>query len=121
MPISTCSPMNGNEIVRGDVVTVVIAGDYGKPRPALVIQDDAFMDLPSTTVLQLTSDLYDLPLFRLEVAPTTQNGLREMSQIMIDKAVTVRRNKIGRRIGCLDDDTMRLVDRALARFLGLAA
>jgi mRNA interferase MazF len=107
--------------MRRDVVTVVIAGDYGKPRPALVIQDDAFLDLPSTTVLQLTSDLYDLPLFRLEIAPTTQNGLRETSQIMIDKAVTVRRDKIGRRIGRVDDDTMRQVSRALAQLLGLAA
>ena len=112
--------MNGNEIARGDVVTVVIAGDYGKPRPALVVQDNAFLGLPSTTVLQLTSDLSDFPLFRIDIEPSRENGLRETSRIMIDKAVTVRRSKIGRRIGRIDDDTMRRVDRALARFLGLA-
>ena len=111
--------MNGNEITRGDVVTVALAGDYGKPRPALVVQDNAFLGLPSTTVLQLTSDLHDLPLVRIEIEPTRENGLRETSHIMIDKAVSVRRPKIGRRIGRVDPATMRRVDRALARFLGL--
>jgi mRNA interferase MazF len=106
-------------IVRGDFVTVVIAGDYGKPRPALVIQDDAFSGLSSLTVLQLTSDLTDLPLFRIRIDPTRENGLHTRSQIMIDKAVTVRHDKIGRRIGRIDNATMRRVDRALARFLGL--
>jgi mRNA interferase MazF len=113
--------MNGNEIARGDLVTVVIAGDYGKPRPALVVQDTVFLGLPSITVLQLTSDLYVSPLVRIEIEPSQENGLREISHIMIDKAVTVRRSKIGRRIGRIDDDTMRRVGRALARFLGLAA
>jgi mRNA interferase MazF len=113
--------MNGNEFARGDVVTVVIAGDYGKPRPAVIVQDDAFRDLPSTTVLQMTSDLQDMPLLRIKIEPTRQNGLRETSRIMVDKAVTVRRRRIGGRIGRVDDDTMRQVDRALARFLGLAA
>ena len=106
-------------ISRGDVVTVAIAGDYGKPRPALVVQDDAFLGLPSVTVLQLTSDLQESPLVRIEIAPTHENGLREISHIMIDKAVTVRRTKVGRRIGRVDDETMRRVDRALARFLGV--
>ncbi|MGD9617095.1 MAG: type II toxin-antitoxin system PemK/MazF family toxin [Alphaproteobacteria bacterium] len=104
---------------RGNLVTVVIAGDYGKPRPALVVQGDAFRDLASVTVLQLTSDLREGPFFRIGVEPTPQNGLLKRSIIMVDKAVTVRRARIGKRIGCLDNDTMRRVDRALARFLGL--
>jgi mRNA interferase MazF len=108
-------------LARGDLVTVAIAGDYSKPRPALVVQDDAFSELPSCTVLQLTSDLQNFPLFRVVVAPTRENGLRLISQIMIDKAVTVRSEKIGRRIGRVSNDTVRQVDRALARFLGLAA
>lgn len=104
---------------RGDLVTVVIAGDYGKPRPALVIQDDAFLGLPSVTVLQLTSDMREMSLFRIEAEPTPQNGLRKRSVIMVDKAVTIRSARIGKRIGHLDSKTMRAVDRALARFLGL--
>jgi len=103
------------------LVTVVIAGDYGKPRPALVVQNNAFLGLPSITVLRLTSDLYVSPLVRIQIVPSQENGLRENSHIMIDKAVTVRRSKIGRRIGRIDDDTMGRVDGALALFLGLAA
>ena len=89
---------------RGDLITIVIAGDYGKPRPALVIQDDTFSDLDSVTVLQLTSDLQEGPLFRIGVQPTLQNGLMKRSVIMIDKAVTVRRARIGKRIGHIDDE-----------------
>jgi mRNA interferase MazF len=98
-----------------------MAGDYGKPRPALIIQSQPFQELNSVTVLPLTSDLRNWPLFRITVDPSTQNGLHERSQIMVDKAATVPRRKVGRQIGRLDDATMRQVDRALAQFLGLAA
>jgi mRNA interferase MazF len=104
---------------RGDLVTIVIAGDYGKPRPALVIQNEAFLELDSVTVLQLTSDLRDEPSFRIGVDPTPQNGLLKRSVIMVDKAVTVRRSRIGQRIGRIDAKTMRAVNWVLARFLGL--
>jgi mRNA interferase MazF len=105
--------------MRGDLVTIAIPGDYGKPRPALVVQDDAFVDLESLTVLRLTTDLRTFPLFRIDIAPEASNGLREHSQIMIDKAVAVPRHRIGRRIGQIDDAIMRRVDAALTRFLGL--
>lgn len=107
------------EVSRGDLVTVALSGDYGKPRPALVIQADAFQTLNSVTVLRLTSELRDWPLFRITVAPTQDNGLRQLSQVMVDKAATLPREKIGRRIGRLDNDTMRQIDQALALFLGL--
>jgi mRNA interferase MazF len=106
---------------RSDLVAAVMAGDYGKPRPALVIQSEPFQELDSVTVLPLTSDMRNWPLFRITVYPNHDNGLREPLQIMIDKAATVARRKVGRRIGQLDDVTMRRVDRALARFLGLGA
>jgi mRNA interferase MazF len=104
---------------RSDVVAAVMAGDYGKPRPALIIQSQPFQELHSVTLLPLTRDLRNWPLFRITVEPNPQNGLRERSQVMIDKAATVSRRKIGRRIGRLDDYTMRRIDRALAQFLGL--
>ncbi len=75
---------------RGELVTIAISGDYGKPRPALVIQSDAFLDLPSVTVLRMTSAQRDWPLLRISVTPSSENGLRNPSQIMIDKAATVQ-------------------------------
>jgi len=104
---------------RGDLVTIAISGDYGKPRPALVVQDDAFAELPSVTVLRLTSELHDAPLVRVTVEPTPENGLRSVSQVMIDKAVTVPRERIGGVIGRLDGDGLHAVSRALLGFLGL--
>ena len=104
---------------RGDIVAIALSGDYGKPRPALVIQDDAFAILDSTTLLLITSDLYELPLLRISVQPTRQNGLRRPSQVMIDKAMTVPSTKLGQHIGHVDDAVMKSVSAALSRFLGL--
>ena len=104
---------------RGALVTMAIAGDYGKPRPALVLQSDAFIELPSVTVLRITSEIHEWPLLRITVQPSLENGLRKPSQIMIDKAATVPRAKLGPRIGCLEVNTMREVERALRAFLGL--
>ncbi len=104
---------------RGDVVSVVLSGDYGKPRPALIVQDDAFRALPSVTVLPLTSDLRNSRLLRITVEPSQGNGLKTQSQIMVDKVATITRPKVGRAIGRLDRITMDQVDTALAQFFGL--
>lgn len=105
---------------RGDLVTIAVAGDYGKPRPALVVQADEFNELSSVTVLRLTSTLHDAPLVRLTVRPSAENRLRAMPQVMVDRAISVPRDKVGRSFGKLDDETMQAVSRALAMFLGLA-
>ena len=105
---------------RGDLVTITLPGDYGKPRPALVLQSDLFDQHPSVTVLPVTSALRDTPLFRLTLQPGPTNGLRLTSQIMVDKAHTVSRDKIGQTIGRIDDGMLLAVNRALAVFLGLA-
>lgn len=102
------------------MVTVSLQGDYGKPRPALVIQSDLFDEHPSVTILPVTSALRDTPLFRLLIQPEPGNGLRVPSQIMVDKTQTVAREKIGNPIGRLDDSTLVAVNRALALFLGFA-
>jgi mRNA interferase MazF len=107
------------DVRRGDFVTIALQGDYGKPRPALVVQSDAFQAMASVTVLRLTSELHDWPLFRVTVEPRRSNGLQKRSQVMIDKAATVARGRIGQRIGRADPVTMRAVDVALAGFLGL--
>jgi mRNA interferase MazF len=105
--------------MRGDLVTIALSGDYGKPRPALVIQADAFDALTSVTVLRLTSELHDWPLFRITIEAAQSTGLQRRSQVMIDKGATVSRSRIGQRIGRLDSATMRAVSAALAKFLGL--
>jgi mRNA interferase MazF len=103
---------------RSDLFAAAMVGDYGKPRPVLVVQSDSF-GLDSLTVLPLTSDLQEAPLVRIDIDPTPENGLCEPSQIMIDKVATVPRRKVGRLIGRVDGATMRRVDGALAQFLGL--
>ena len=106
--------------MRGDIVTVAIQGDFGKPRPALVIQSDQFVEHTSVTVLPITSTLVDAPLLRITVQPDTENGLQKISQIMIDKALTIRREKTGQVIGHIGADVLIEVERCLALFLGIA-
>lgn len=101
-------------------MTVALQGDFGKPRLALIIQADLFADLGSVAILPITSTLVDAPLLRLTIEPAAQNGLRAVSQIMLDKPMTVRAERIGRSIGQIDDTAKISVNRSLALFLGLA-
>ena len=105
---------------RGDLVTVALQGDFGKPRPALIVQADVFADHATVTVLPVTSALSDAPLLRLTIEPNPTNGLRQRSQIMIDKAMTIMRTKTGDAFGRVDRNEMIEVDRRLAVFLGIA-
>jgi mRNA interferase MazF len=105
---------------RGDLAPVAMPGDFGKPRPALVIQSDQFPATGTVTVLLLSGTLVDAPLIRLTVQPTPGNGLRKPSQIMVDKAMSVKRERLGEPFGRLEDDMMVAVNRSLALFLGFA-
>ena len=105
--------------MRGHLVTIALQGDFGKPRPALVVQSDFFENHPSVTVLPVTSDLRDTPLFRVLVEPSQENGLHLTSLIMIDKAMTVSSERLGEPIGRLDPNLLMDVDRCLAVFLGI--
>lgn len=105
---------------RGDLVTIALQGDFGKPRPGLIIQSDLFNAHPSVTILPVTSELREAPLFRITVEPNAGNGLNKPSQVMVDKPQTVARDKIGETFGRLDDDAMLSINRALAVFLGFA-
>ena len=107
---------------RGDLVVVAVPGDYGKPQPALIVQADVFNEAHSSvTLVPVTSTLVDAPLFRLTVEPSPGNGLRSLSQIMVDKITTVSRARIGQTIGHLEDDTLLRVSRAMALWIGIAA
>lgn len=103
---------------RGDLVTVVIPGAYGKPRPAVIVQADGFDELESVTFLPMSSDVLPRQVFRIDIMPSAENGLRAPSQVMADKCSTLPRAKVGPVFGHLDDADMTLVNRALAIFLG---
>ncbi len=105
---------------RGDLVTIALQGDYGKPRPALVVQSDLFSEHPSVTILPVTSDLRKAPLFRIDVEPTAGTNLKNRSQVMVDKVQTVPCEKVGAAFGQLDDAAMLSINRALAVWLGFA-
>lgn len=105
---------------RGDLISVVLAGDYGKPRPALIVQSDVFDYIGSVTVLPLTSDEIDAKDCRIALYPTMDNGLRRTSYVMIDKTSTIPRSKVGYIIGHITDIEMAAVTRMFARFCGVA-
>lgn len=105
---------------RGDFVTIAMQGDFGKPRPALVIQSDQFSEHATVTVLLVSSGLIDTPLFRVTVHPDAGNGLQKTSQVMVDKAMTVKRDKLGSAFGSASDEVMIEIGRCLALFLGIA-
>lgn len=107
-------------MMRGHFVTIAMQGDFGKPRPALVIQADQFDEHATVTVLPVTSTLVAAPLFRITVQPSAESGLQKTSQVMVDKATTVKRDKLGQTIGRIDPDAMVEVERSLAVFLGIA-
>ncbi len=106
---------------RGDIWTVSGGKDYaGKPRPVVIVQDDAFDASDSITICAFTTDPTEAPLFRLLVDPNARNGLRAPSRLMVDKITTVPKSKIGERIGRLDDEDLVRLNQAVMVFLGLA-
>jgi len=105
---------------RGDFVKVFTPGSYGKPRPAVIVQSDLFNQHPSISVLPLSSELRNAPLFRVRIEPTSMNGLDKLSEVMVDKIQTIPIEKIGGEIGRASDEEMLAINRALAIFLGFA-
>jgi mRNA interferase MazF len=106
---------------RGDVVTIAAGGDPGEPRTAVIVQTDAFPPaLGSVVVCRMTRDLVEAPDFRVTIEPRPGNGLAERVQVMADKPVTVRRERIGRRIGRLAGAEVARINVALAFVMGLA-
>ena len=105
---------------RGEIWTVSGAGYAGKPRPAVIVQDDRFDATASVTICVFTSNETDAPLLRLPVTPSESNGLHTVSRMMVDKITTVSRARLGERIGRLDEPEMVRLERALLVFFGLA-
>ena len=105
---------------RGEVWTVSGAGYAGKPRPAVIVQDDRFDSTASVTVCAFTTDETEAPLFRLSVTPSERNDLGSVSRLMVDKLTTVSKDSLGQRLGRLDGEDEVRMNRAIAVFLGLA-
>ena len=106
---------------RGEIWTVAGGGGYaGKPRPAVIIQDDTFAETSSVTLCVFTTDETEAPLIRLPVQPSPDNGLRQPCRLMIDKITTVPRLRLGTRIGRLSDEDAARLNQALVVFIGLA-
>lgn len=106
---------------RGDIWTVAGGKDFaGKPRPAVIVQDDSFDATDSITICAFTTNEADAPLFRLPVQPNERNGLREACRLMVDKITTVPKSKVGAHVGRLDDEDMLRLNQAVLVFLGLA-
>ena len=105
---------------RGDIVIVAPQGDYGKPRPAVVIQSDKLITGTSVLVVLLTSAIADTPIYRLRLVPDKNNGLRQDSEIMVDKITALPCAKIGAVIGSLDDGTLAELNATLAVMIGIA-
>ena len=108
------------ELKRGDLVIVAMQGDYGKPRPAMILQSDLFSETASVVILPITSDRVEAPLLRLEVQAGAETGSRVASDLMIDKVLTVRRDRIGQKIGAVPEDIVQSASRSLVVFLGIA-
>lgn len=105
---------------RGEIWSVAARGAYtGKPRPAVIVQDDHFDATTSVTICALTTDHTTAPLIRLPLEPDKLNGLERPSQLMVDKLTTVPRTSLGTHIGRLSDEDITRLDRAILLFLGV--
>jgi mRNA interferase MazF len=106
---------------RGDIVTIAGTKDYdGKPRPAVVVQSDRLTEPDSVVLCPLTTHERSVPLFRLAVEATAETGLRERSQVMVEKINSLKRRRCGPVIGHVDEETMAALDRLLAFVIGLS-
>ncbi len=107
-------------VKRGDIVIVSAPGDYGKPRPAVVIQSDWLAHTDSVLVALMTSVLFAAPIYRLRVEPTAETGLETPSQVMVEKIVALPREKCSAKIGRLDDATLIALNHRLSVVIGIA-
>lgn len=105
---------------RGDIVICALKGDFGKCRPAVVVQSDLFNNTHSSAIIcPITTELIATPLFRIEISPSVANGLKKVSQVMADKIITIRKDKIAKVIGKLPNSDIKKIDNALKLMLSL--
>jgi mRNA interferase MazF len=105
---------------QGDIVLAATPGDYGKPRPWLVVQTDTYnvAERPgSVLVCPLTT--HDAPApYRVPLEVPCEQGSR-LSWIMVDKVVAIRKDRARLTLHRVGPDTMAAVRAALRALLGL--
>ena len=107
-------------IKRGEIILCNLSGDYGKTRPAVVVQSDIVNPTHASVVIcPITSFLIDSPLFRLEILPNKKNGLIKKSQIMVDKIISIKRDKICKRVGVISVKDQDSLDNAIKLWLSI--
>lgn len=107
-------------LARGDVVAAIVSGDFGKPRPVVIVQARPYLEShASITVCPLTTHLTGLRMFRIMIAPDKSNGLNEPSEVMVDKVSSLRRERIATSIGKLAASDMQAIDTSLRGWLAL--
>ena len=104
---------------RGDIVLIVLTGEFGKPRPALVIQTDTAFPSEYITCIPITGTLKRVPDVRIPIDPTLQNGLTKPSELMVDLVQTASLSRFRDIIGRIDTETMTLVEKSLSLHLGM--
>lgn len=104
---------------RGDICIAASTGEFGKPRPVVIVQASASLIGLTMTYVPITSDLWQLPEVRVAISPTPENGLRKESELMVDRIQTATLNRFGPKIGHIDRLTMQKVEAALVTHLGL--
>lgn len=108
------------KLKRGDVVTAAFRGDLKKPRPAVILHADEFIEVHETLLLcPFSTFMADASMFRPTIEPSTGNGLQEVSQVMVDKLTHLRKVSIGRVIGQLSEIDMQRLETALIGITGL--
>jgi len=106
-------------VKRGDIITVALSGDYGKPRPAVIIQSDRLAETDSILICLITSDIREAAFHRLTVPAHASTGLRKDSQIMVEKIVAARKDRCSQPIGALDPTTLMALGELLAFVTGI--
>jgi mRNA interferase MazF len=77
------------------------------------------MELEPPNWSRASARLEKAPLVRIEVAPSTRNGLRKPSQLMVDKLFTVPIEAVGAVVGQLEPQAVIELDLALRGWLEL--
>ena len=107
---------------RGEIWVVTGGGEFlSKPRPAIILQSDQAGDLSTVTICPLTTDQEHGARVRIPIEPSALNGLDSPSRIMVDRIATVRKTRLGGRIGQLSAGELERLSHALILFLGLRA
>ena len=106
---------------RGDIVTVALSGDLGKPRPAVIVETDLLAPTQHVIICPGTSHVRnDVEQRRVLVEPSADNGLRVATQFQVDRVISIRRDKCGVVVGALDAESVVRLNATLVQVLGLA-